>query len=181
MGEHYLSKIARLAPNAARIVNKMPANFLYVGLIHLALPNAYIIHAVRNPIDTCVSCFSKLFADGQQYHSYDLAELGRYYRRYESLMEHWRGVLPMGRILEVCYEDVVTDLEGQARRLIAHCGLAWDARCLNFHQTERPVRTASATQVRLPLYRNAIGRAQPYERFLQPLLAALCGDDAARQ
>jgi len=127
---------------------------------------------VRDPVDTCVSCFSKLFAADQS-HTYDLAELGRYHRRYRQLMAHWRRVLPAGRILDVRYEDVVADLEGQARRILAHCDLAWDPRCLTFHETDRPVRTASATQVRRPIYTGAIGRWRLYEAFLGPLLAEL--------
>jgi Flp pilus assembly protein TadD len=174
LGAHYVSEVVRLAPTATHVVDKMPSNFFFAGLIHLALPNARIIHAVRDPVDTCMSCFSKLFAAGQ-YHTYDLAELGRYYRRYEELMEHWRRMLPAGRILDVRYEDLVADLEGQARRIIGHCGLEWHRRCLAFHETERPVRTASATQVRQPLYQSAIGRARPYERFLEPLFAELSG------
>jgi hypothetical protein len=150
----------------------MPGNFIHAGLIHLALPNAVIIHAVRDPVDTCVSCFSKLFGEPQN-HTYDLAELGRYYRGYQALMRHWHRVLPHGRILDVRYEDTVADLEGTARRIVAHCGLPWDPRCLEFHRTERPVRTASATQVRQPIYRSAVGRWRPYEPFLGPLLAEL--------
>lgn len=171
-GARYVAEIARLAPQAARVTDKMPSNFRLAGLIALMLPNARIIHAVRDPLDTCFSCFSKLFANGQ-YETYDLAELGRYYRRYQKLMEHWRAVLPPERILEVRYEDVVADLAGQARRMIAYCGLDWDERCLAFHETDRPVHTASALQVREPIYRNAIGRAQAHRPFLQPLLDAL--------
>jgi hypothetical protein len=136
------------------------------------LPNAPIIHTVRDPVDTCISCFSKLFT-AEQNHTYDLAELGRYYRRYARLMAHWHRVLPAGRILDVRYEDVVADLDGQAKRIIAHCGLEWDARCLSFHKTDRPVRTASATQVRQPIYTSAVGRSRVYEPFLGPLLAEL--------
>ena len=172
LGARYVAEISPLAPTATRIVNKTPSNFNFVGFIHLALPNARIIHAVRHPADTCVSCFSKLFAAGQHY-TYDLTELGRYYRNYQALMEHWRHVLPPGRILDVHYEDVVADLEGQSRRIIAHCGLEWNARCLAFHETERPVRTASAAQVRQPIYSSAIGRWRAYEPFLQPLLTEL--------
>jgi Flp pilus assembly protein TadD len=178
IGARYVSDIVSLAPAAVRIVNKMPSNFLFAGLIHLALPNARIIHAVRDPVDTCMSCFSKLFADGQ-YFTYDLAELGRYYRRYDALMQHWRQMLPPGRILDVSYENLVGDLETQARRLVAHCELEWDRRCLSFHDAERPVRTASATQVRRPIYRDAIGRAQPYAQYLEPLIAALSRTDGA--
>jgi tetratricopeptide (TPR) repeat protein len=178
LGAYYLAEIGRKAPAATRITDKMPMNFIFAGLIHLALPNAVIIHAQRDPVDTCLSCFSKLFADNQN-HTYNLAELGRYYRHYWMLMAHWRCVLPRGRILDVRYEDVVTDLEGQARHIIAHCGLEWDARCLSFHQTERPVRTSSAAQVRQPIYRRSVGRWRPYEPFLRPLLAELVHADGA--
>jgi tetratricopeptide (TPR) repeat protein len=173
IGARYLAEMRRLAPtDAARVTNKMPSNYLFLGLIHMALPNARIIHIARDPVDTCISCFSKLFAMGQNY-TYDLAELGRYYRGYQKLMAHWHHALPPGRILDVCYEDVVADLEGQARRIIAHCGLDWDERCLAFHQTVRPVRTASAMQVRRPIYAKSIKRQRAYEPFLVPLLAAL--------
>jgi len=172
VGVRYLDELVPRAPAAARITDKMPANFLFAGLIHLALPNATIIHVVRDPIDTCVSCFSVHFTRGQA-HSYDLAELGRYYRHYRALMAHWHRVLPRGRILDVHYEELVGGLEGVARRMIAHCGLPWDARCLDFHRSERPVRTASATQVRQPVHQGAVGRWRRYERFLAPLLAAL--------
>jgi hypothetical protein len=155
-----------------RVTDKMPSNYYFAGLIHLALPNAKIIHTVRDPVDTCVSCFSKLFS-AEQNHTYDLAELGRYYRRYEKLMAHWRRVLPEGRMLDVRYEDVVADLEGQVRRIIAYCGLPWDDRCLSFHATDRPVRTASATQVRQPIYTSAVGRWKAYEPYLGPLLKEL--------
>ena len=172
LGAIYAEHLARLAPGALRIIDKMPQNFIYAGLIHLALPHAAIIHVVRDPIDTCVSCFAKLFVEGQAY-SYDLAELGRYYRHYQLLMAHWHRVLPPARMLDVRYEDVVADLEGAARRIVAHCGLAWDARCLDFHRTERPVRTASAAQVRRPIYTSSVGRWRRYEAFLAPLLAEL--------
>jgi tetratricopeptide (TPR) repeat protein len=158
--------------NSAFVTDKMPSNYFFVGLIHLALPNAKIVHTVRDPVDTCVSCFSKLFS-GEQTYTYDLGELGRYYRRYEQLMGHWHRVLPTNRILDVCYEDVVADLEAQARRVIAYCGLPWDDGCLSFHKTDRPIRTASATQVRQPIYKNAVGRWRVYEEHLGPLLTAL--------
>ncbi len=172
LGMLYVNKLAQRAPNARRITDKMTVNFLFVGLIHLALPNATIIHAVRDPVDTCVSCFSTHFTRGHE-HTYDLAELGRYYRHYRQLMAHWHDVLPPGRILDVHYEELVNDLEGVARRVVAHCGLRWDARCLAFHRTERPISTASATQVRRPIYRQSMGRGRKYEEFLGPLLAEL--------
>lgn len=159
-------------PSGERVTDKMPSNYYFAGLIHLALPNAKIIHSVRNPVDTCISCFSKLFT-AEQNHTYDLRELGRYYKRYETLMAHWRRVLPAKTILDMRYEDVVADLEKQARRIIEYCGLPWDDRCLSFHETERPVRTASATQVRQPIYTSAVGRSRVYEGQLEPLLRGL--------
>jgi tetratricopeptide (TPR) repeat protein len=175
LGERYLSAVARSAapaPLAERIVDKLPTNFLSLGLIHLALPNARIIHVCRDPVDTCLSCFSILFAGPVPY-SYELGELGRYYRAYEQLMAHWRSVLPPGVMIDVRYEDVVSDLEAQTRRMLAHCGLAWEDACLAFHQTRRLVRTASSIQVRQPLYRTAIGRWRPYQDLLGPLWQAL--------
>jgi Flp pilus assembly protein TadD len=172
LGASYLDKLRQRAPDASRIVDKMPANFAFAGLIHLALPNAAIIHAVRDPVDTCASCFSILFTRGQS-HTYDLAELGRYYRQYRNMMSHWHRVLPPGRIIDVHYEELVDDLEGTARRIIAHCGLEWDQRCLDFHGTTRTVRSASAAQVRRPIYQTSIGRKRRYEAFLGPLLAEL--------
>ncbi len=172
IGANYLARISAAAPAARRIVNKMPENFRFAGLIALALPNARIIHVRRDPVDTCVSCFSTLFAENLPY-TYDLAELGRYYRGYEGLMDYWRGALPPGLMIDVQYEDVVADLEGQGRRILAHCGLGWDARCLDFHRNERSVRTASVAQVRRPLYQSSVGRWRRYEAFLGPLLAAL--------
>ena len=176
LGKSYLDAIRGAAGPVKRIVDKLPLNFTFVGLIHLALPDARIIWARRDPIDTCVSCFSILFR-GAQPHTYDLGELGRYYRAYEALMEHWRSVLPEGVLLEVQYEEVVDDLESQARRMVKHCGLEWGEACLAFHQTQRPVRTASVAQVRQPIYRSSIGRWRAYEHLLQPLLQAL---DAGR-
>jgi hypothetical protein len=150
----------------------MPGNFLHVGLVHLVLPNARIIHARRNPVDTCLSCFARLFGDEQQF-SYDLGKLGRYCRGYESLMAHWSAVLPPGAMLEVHYEQVVVDLEQQARRVVAYCGLEWDDACLRFYETKRIVHTSSAAQVRQPIYRSAVGRWRPYRQWLGPLLDEL--------
>jgi len=177
IGARYIALVRELAakhgdPNAQHVTDKMPSNYYFAGLIHLALPNAKIIHSIRDPVDTCISCFSKLFS-AEQNHTYDLAELGRYYRYYERLMTHWRNVLPAGRILDVRYEDVVADLEKEARRIIGYCGLPWDDRCLSFHETDRPVRTASATQVRQPIYKSAVGRWRVYQEHLGPLLGAL--------
>ncbi len=173
LGAGYLRRIRALSPTAEQITNKTPENFAYLGLIRLALPNARIIHARRDPLDTCFSCFSQNFARGAVPYAYDLAELGRLYRAYETLMAHWRAVLPADAMLEVRYEEVVGDLEGQARRLVAYCGLEWDARCLEFQNAERPVRTASIAEVRQPLYATSVGRSRAYEAFLGPLRDAL--------
>jgi hypothetical protein len=172
LGAAYVNSIRDGETNAERITDKQLLNFRFVGLIHLALPNARIIHVRRNPVDTCVSCFSTLFATGHEY-SYDLGELGRVYSCYNTLMDHWRRILPAGVLLEVSYEDVIADLEGQARRMLAHCDLDWDASCLAFHQARRPVHTASLLQVRMPIYRSSIGRWEAYKDRLQPLFDAL--------
>jgi tetratricopeptide (TPR) repeat protein len=169
----YVAGLAALAPTAERVTDKLPGNFQTLGLIHLALPNARIIHTRRDPVDTCLSCFSILFANELQPYTYDLGELGRVYRAYHALMGYWRSVLPEGAMLEVDYEDVVNDLEGQARRIVAFCGLDWDGACLAFHTVERAVRTASIVQVRQPIYRSSVGRWRPRDELLRPLLDAL--------
>ena len=155
-----------------RITDKFLENFRHIGLIHRALPHARIVHVRRNPLDTGVSCFSKLFTGAVPY-SYDLGELGRYHRAYEELMAHWRSVLPPGVLLDVQYEDIVGDLEAHARCIVAHCGLEWDAACLDFHSTSRHVRTASMLQVRQPIFKSSIGRWEAVRPFLGPLMEGL--------
>jgi len=172
LGQTYVERVRASAASVDRIVDKMPSNFLFVGLIHLALPRARIIHVKRDPVDTCLSCFSLLFSEEQPF-AYDLAEVGRYYKAYEALMAHWRAVLPQGAMLELQYEDLVKDLEGQARRLIQYCGLDWDQRCLSFHGTRRPVKTASVAQVRAPINSDSVGRWRLYGTRLMPLLDVL--------
>jgi tetratricopeptide (TPR) repeat protein len=172
LGKAYLASLPPLPECKTRITDKMPANFFYVGLIRLILPNARIIHTVRDPVDTCISCFSRLFASGQLY-SYDLAELGRYYRWYYDLMAHWRSILPAGAMLDVSYEHLVDNLEEQARRMLDYCGLPWDDRCLSFYETNRPVATLSNVQIRQPVYRTSLARWRRYEDYIQPLLAEL--------
>jgi len=172
LGQAYLARLPAVAPGQVRIIDKYPSNFLSIGLIRLILPNARIIHTMRNPVDTCVSCYSKLFTRSVKY-SYDLGELGRYYYCYRAMMSHWRSVLPPGAMLDVAYEDVVDDLEGQARRMIDYCGLPWDDRCLSFHRSKRAVRTASVAQVRKPVYRSSLARWRRYEKDLGPLLREL--------
>ena len=158
-------------PPITRITDKMLSNFRYLGLIHLMLPNARIIHTCRDPVDTCLSCFSLQFA--RLNFTYDLGELGRRYRAYVKLMRHWHAVLPRGAILDVRYEDMVDNLDVTARRIVAHCGLEWNDSCLSFYRTDRPVRTASVVQVRHPIYRSSVGRWRPDVDSLRPLLDAL--------
>jgi len=175
LGARYLRAVQSLAPQAQRIADKMPLNFASAGLIHLALPNARIIHVRRDACDAALSCFSLLFTKNQMEFTYSLSELGHYIRAYQALMEHWRKVLPEGAMLEVQYEEIVGNIEEQARRIIAYCGLEWDDACLTFYKTERPVSTASVTQVRQPIYASSVGRWRSYEDQLQPLLRALEG------
>ncbi len=172
LGSAYIEKLSRLAPTAERIVDKMPINYLHVGFIHLMLPQAKIVHVRRGAMDTCLSCFENDFGERQPF-SYDLGELGRCYAGYQAIMAHWRKVLPAGTMLEVDYEDVVGDLGKQARRVVEYCGLAWDDRCLSFHETRRTVLTQSQVQVRRPLYSSSVGRWRLYEHHLGPLSAAL--------
>jgi tetratricopeptide (TPR) repeat protein len=172
-GARHIERLRALAPGAQRVVDKSMTNFQIAGLIHLALPKARMIYVSRDPVDTCLSCFSTLFRATYQPWTYDLGELGRYYNAYRGLMEHWRRVLPPEAMIEVAYEDIVTDLPGQARRLLEFCGLDWDDACLSFHKTERSVRTASVNQVRQPLYNSSVGRWRPNEEVLRPLIAGL--------
>ena len=171
-GSEYLAQIGAPPSGKQHIVDKMPANALFAGLIHLMLPNARIVLCRRNPFDTCFSCYSTLFA-GRQNITYNLAELGRYYRAHDALMGHWRAVIPEENLLEIDYEDVVEDIEGMARRLIAFCGLEWSDDCLRFYESTRPVRTASMLQVRKPLYRSSVHRWRPFRKDLAPLFDAL--------
>ena len=170
--QDYDRAVSDLAGTHSRITDKMPANFVYLGVIHALLPNAQIVHTVRDPVDTCLSCFTRLF-DRAQYHSYDQMELGTYYNNYRRLMEHWRSVLPKDAFMDLRYEDLVTDFENEARRLITWCNLDWNAACLTPHKTKRSVRTASVTQVREPIYTTSIQKWRVYEEQLQPLLKTL--------
>ncbi len=172
MGERYVAGLQARAPDSPRVTDKMPANFNYLGLIHLMLPRAKIVHVMRNPLDTCLSGYTRLF-NKSQHQSYDLAEMGRYYRSYAQLMEHWRKVLPAGAFYDIQYEELVADQQGQARALLAYCELEWDDACLDFHKTERQVRTASVTQVRQPMYSTSVEKWRHYEKYLGPLLEAL--------
>jgi len=152
-------------------IDKMPNNFRHIGLIHAILPNAKIIDARRSAMGCCFSGFKQLFAEGQEF-TYGLEEVGRYYRDYVALMDHWDAVLP-GNVLLVRYEDVVSDLETQVRRLLDHCGLPFEDSCLRFHETERAVRTASSEQVRQPLYKSGVDQWENFSPWLDPLRLAL--------
>ncbi len=168
----YLNELTAMSPTALRVTDKLLTNYYFVGFINTLFPNAKIIHTMRNPIDTCLSAYSKLFKDDMP-HSYDLAEIGRYYKKYEQLMEHWRRVLPAGVMLDVQYEDVVADAETNARKIIEFCGLPWSDACLDFHKSGRPVKTASVSQVRKPIYDSSVKRWERYGDGLKPLVDAL--------
>lgn len=160
----------------AFFIDKMPNNFRHIGLIQLILPNAKIIDARRGAMGCCFSGFKQLFAEGQEF-TYGLEEVGHYYSDYVGLMDHWDAVLP-GKVLRVGYEEVVADLETQVRRMLDFCGLPFEAACLNFHETERAVRTASSEQVRQPLYRSGVDQWENYSAYLDPLRDVL-GPDLA--
>lgn len=169
----YLRMLGQYMPQGkTRITDKMPGNFRFVGLIHQLLPNAKIIHCTRDPMDTCVSIYRHYFSGSHPY-AYDLRELGMYYKSYKKLMAHWHAVLPEGVLLDVPYEELVADQQFHTRRLLDFCNLSWDDACLAFHETERPVHTASALQVRQPLHAQAIGQWRNEADYLQPLLDAL--------
>jgi tetratricopeptide (TPR) repeat protein len=176
LGRQYLASFATLPVAAARVIDKLPSNFKNLGLIHAALPDARFIHLERHPLDTCLSIYFQGFTAAHAYAT-DLSDLAHYYREYRRLMAHWRATLPPHLLLEVRYESLVEDPEHWARRMLAHLDLPWDPRCLEFHQTERPVLTASSWQVRQPIGKGAIGRWRRYARHLEPLRAAL-GEDA---
>lgn len=172
MGAAYIEKVREIESDSPFITDKMPHNFLQVGFIKLALPNAKIIHSYRNPIDNTFAIFKQIFGnDGHQY-GYDLVELGQYHNKYRELMAHWDEIFP-GDIFECRYEDMVADLESQTRKVLDFCGLDWDPNTLNFHKAERAIRTASVTQVRQPIYKGSVEKWRKYETQLQPLIRVL--------
>jgi len=177
LGTRYLAQTAPLRRGRERFTDKLPNNFSHVGLIHAILPHAIIIDARRHPMDCCFSTFKQHFAEGQTF-SYDLEDLGRYYRCYLSLMDHWDAVLP-GKVLHLQYEDLVRQPEANIRRLLEHCRLPFESACLSFHETRRSVRTASAEQVRQPLYTSGVGYWRHFGAELEPLRHAL-GDSLER-
>jgi len=173
IAQSHLRFLQGLAPAASRVVDKMPMNYYRLGLIATLFPQARIIHCIRDPMDTGLSCYSKDFASFPVWAS-DLKSIGQMYRQHDRLMAHWRRVLPINT-LELRYESVVGNLERSARQLIAHCGLEWEDACLEFHRTDRQVKTASLEQVRRPIYDTSIGRWRKFERHLGPLWEALNG------
>lgn len=180
VGAAYLDSTRPRTGHTPRFIDKMPLNVLLAGVIATALPEARIVCLKRHPLDTCLSNYRQLFATGFSYYhyAYDLIDTGRWWQRFDALTRVWREQLG-GHYIEVHYEDVVDDLEGQARRLLALCGLDWHPACIDFHRNAAPVATASAVQVRQPLYRSALGRWQRYGAALDPL-RALLADDLAR-
>ena len=173
LSAEYLTRLTGLAPTAARIIDKLPMNLLNLGLIAMLFPQSHIIYTSRDPLDTCVSCFLTDLAARNEL-PFDLSTTGHLYRHCQQLMSHWRRVLDIP-ILQVQYEQVVDDLEAQARRLIEFLQLRWDPQCLRYYENPRPVATASSGQVRLPIYKRSVGRWRHYERHLAPLRAALAG------
>jgi tetratricopeptide (TPR) repeat protein len=171
LGEKYLADTRVYRTDRPHFIDKMPNNFRHIGLIHLILPNARIIDARREPMACCFSNFKQLFANGQEF-TYGIGDIARYYRTYLELMGHWNQVLP-GRILRVLHEDVVDDLEGSVRRILEFCGLEFEPACVEFHKTERNIRTASSEQVRRPIFREGLDQWRHFELWLAPLAEAL--------
>jgi len=171
LGQEYMDRSRIQRADAPFFIDKMPNNFMHIGLIHLILPNAKIIDARRHPMAACFSSYTQLFARGQSF-TYGLSNIGRYYRNYVDMMDHWDLVLP-GKVLRVHYERVVSDIETQVRRMLDHCGLEFEEACLQFHQTQRAVRTASSEQVRQPIYTAALEHWRNYETHLNELKSAL--------
>ncbi len=177
LGEKYLADTQVYRSRRPFFIDKMPNNFRHIGLIHLMLPNARIIDARREPMSCCFSNLKQLFAHGQEF-TYSAEDIARYYRTYLELMRHWDEALP-GRVLRVHHEDVVDDLEGSVRRLLDHCGLAFEPACVDFHKSDRSVRTPSSEQVRQPIFRDGLDQWRKFEPWLGPLRVAL-GDALER-
>jgi predicted Zn-dependent protease len=171
LGEKYLADTRAYRSDRPFFIDKMPNNFRHIGLIHLMLPNARIIDARREPMSCCFGNLKQLFANGQEF-TYSTEDIARYYRTYLELMRHWDAVLP-GRVLRVRHEDVVEDLEGQVRRMLDYCGLEFERACVDFHKTERSVRTPSSEQVRQPIFRDGLDQWRKYEPWLGGLKVAL--------
>ncbi|HLZ98876.1 MAG TPA: sulfotransferase, partial [Steroidobacteraceae bacterium] len=167
--DDYRRLLTDLSADALRVVDKMPGNFLYLGLIHAALPSARVIHLRRNPIDTCLSIYFQNFGIVHSYAN-DMADLAHYYGEYRRVMDHWRLTLPADTILEVPYEGLIEDQEAWSRRMLEFIGLPWDPACMDFHRTDRAVSTFSKWQARQKITGSSVGRWRNYEKFLGPLL-----------
>jgi Sulfotransferase family len=177
LGEKFIDDTRVYRTGKPFFIDKMPNNFRHIGLIHLILPHAKIIDARRNAMACCFSNFKQLFASGQEF-TYGIEDIARYYRTYLALMNHWNAALP-GQILKIDHEDIVEDLESNVRRLLDFCGLEFESACLDFHKTERSVRTASSEQVRQPIFREGLDQWKNFEPWLGPLKTAL-GDALER-
>ena len=170
--KNYLKDAQKMAGNVPHFVDKSLLNYPWIGVIRAAMPNAKIIHIKRNPMDCCLSCYTNIFVDSNHAYTYDLKDLGQIYRAYADMMKHWHEQFP-GAILDVAYEDLVADTEGQTRRMLDYIGLPWDDNCLQFYDTKRQVRTASISQVRQPIYKSSVEKWHAYEKHLEPLAEAL--------
>lgn len=171
-GKAYVDFLESRAPGAARVVNKSMATHSWVGLLELCLPDSKIVYCRRDPLDCCLSCYTHHFQKDAQLFSYDLTELGIYFRAHCELMAYWKELLPH-KVLEVRYEDVVLDMEAQTRKILDFLEMPWSDRCLSFHETRKMVVTASIDQVRKPIYGDSVGRWKPYGKHLIPLIRAL--------
>ncbi len=179
LGQEYLRRLTVLSKGLPRVTDKLPHNFMRLGLVALSLPAAKVIHLRRHPLDTCLSIYFQNFDRGHAY-SWDLSHLGGYYREYERLLAHWRRVSPL-KMLELQYEELVANQEQKTRELLEFCGLPWDSRCLRFWETERAVNTASLWQVRQPMYSRSVERWRHYETHLGPLKKALGLEEGKRK
>jgi hypothetical protein len=171
LASEYLEEAQLKSNDEQFITDKMPSNFMHLGFISLMFPNARIIHCTRDPLDTCLSCYFQNFT-GEHPYAYSLTSLGKFYRMYEKLMEHWSKVIP-NPIFELSYEKVVVNPEQEIRSMVDFCGLEWDDKCLDFHQTKRTVATASHSQVRQKIYTSSVGKWRSYEKHLDELCSAL--------
>jgi hypothetical protein len=171
MAESYLDELTTMAPGARRFTDKLPVNFMHLGLIAMTFARARIVHCTREPMAVCWSMFAQYFESGNAF-AYELEEVGRFYRQYQGLMAHWEKLFP-NRFYTVAYEELVRHQETVSRALLTHCGLSWDPRCLRFYETKRPVNTASVWEVRQPMYTTSVDRWKHFEPFLEELKQAL--------